>query len=194
MGSRYGRNKRRRHREQVATLQDMLLKRSAYLDEVLRRSRQQAQHIERLKRIFADWDAEIRAFLGPYTSFAINDTTFRVDHPDRVRQMPVMPPLPNLLACPPDHVPEMIEYHAVTMLSFIMGMAEEDLNRMRRLLTMRIQVGGDRPLDSAYYAMSEKAWQELKHAGPDAMRRMIYRVAEDMLKLVSQPKQQRKTG
>lgn len=75
------------------------------------------------------------------------------------------------------------------MLSFVAGIETEDLVRLRRLITLRVQVGGDRPHGQAYYAVSEQTWHQMKKDGPDSpgLQRFIHRIAGDLVRLLVAP-------
>lgn len=194
MGSRYGRKKRRQAREQIAEL-------SAHLEICMgEATRQRAERnkarseVEFLLATMRDWNDEIRALLGPYSSLAIDAQTFRVDHPDQIRQMAIMPPVSTefLFGGPP--AKDSIRYYVETMLQFVCGMAEEDLMRLRRLLTMRIMVGSDTKA-SAYYSISESAWWGIKNGGPEAQRRLAFNAGQDLVRILAAlPKKKQAAG
>lgn len=191
MSRRYGRKQRRAAREMILDLAcTNRMLRDRVNDQMAERNAARAKVEFLLDRIRL-WDNEIRALLGPYTSFAIDDTTFRVDHPDQIRQMQVavIPPLPPLGVMSASAMPETLTYYVETMLGFMCGLDERNLERLRRLLTVRVMVGGDYPRAQAYYAVSEQTWNELKRAGPDGpgVARLIDRVASDLVRLLAAP-------
>lgn len=188
MSSRYGRNKRRAHRAQIAELEKGSMQLHEMFIREARRRREFADKADFLMDRIRLWDEEIRGLLGPYTSFAIDDVTYRVDHPDQIRQLPVMPPRPTMFSIDTMIGQESLEYYIATMLSFFTSLDERDLDRLRRLITLRIQVGSDHARDLSHYAISEQTWEDLKRAGPDAWRRLTYRIAGDMVRLLAQPK------
>lgn len=186
MSRRYGRKQRRLAQQQILGLAKGL---ATSVQEGMKIRRQRDALMESIQL----WDEEIRGLLGSYTSFAIDDTTFRVDHPDLIRQLPVIPPLsPEMLSA--STMPEHLTYYVETMLGFIAGLENDDLMRMRRLMTVRVQVGTDRAAGQAYYALSEQMWSDLKKAGPDAWRRMTYRIASDLVRLLAAPPKKMPSG
>lgn len=189
MSRRYGRKQRRAARETIAA-QGAQIAKFPMLELMYQKKLRGAEgKVEFLIDRISLWDSEIRALLGPYTSFAIDDTTYRVDHPDHIRQMPVIPPLPSLGAMSASAMPETLTYYVETMLGFMCGLDERDLERLRRLLTVRVMVGDDYPRGQAYYAISEQTWNELKRAGPDGLgiARLIHRIAGDLVRLLAAP-------
>lgn len=188
MSRRYGRKQKRAARERILDLSCIVRNLQSRLDNERVAHCKARGQVSMLLETMELWDSEIRGLLGPYTSLAFNDRTFRVDHPDQIRQCPIMPTLRLTGLGPADDLAmaDSISYHVETLLGFVAGLDENDLNRLRRLITLRIMVGDERR-GSAYYAMSESAWNDLKRAGPDAMRRMVQRVAADMMRVIARP-------
>lgn len=142
---------------------------------------------ERLLQTMRLWDQEIRALLGPYTSFAIDDTTFRVDRPDQIRRMQVIPQLrPDFLFAGPEAM-ESLQYYIETMLGFIAGLDEDTNLQLRRLLSVRVKIGGDRTGQDAYYAISESMWAALKNGPEEGRERLAMRLGYDFMRLLSGP-------
>lgn len=197
MSRRYGRKQRRAAREKISYLDEQMWHaRQAALREGIRSGEYDRKVKFLLDRIRL-WDDEIRSLLGPYTSFAIDDTTYRVDRPDQIRQMPVMPPPLSVLPLGPARIVEdSIAYHIETMLGFMCGLEEQDLTRLRRLLTVRVMVGADYPQGQAYYAFSEQTWRELKRVGPNdpGIQRLIHRIAGDLVRLLVAPPKKKPSG
>lgn len=188
MGSRYGRKKRRAHLDMIAGQDRAIINTQKRLEEARSNAAQERGKVDFLVNRIGHWDDEIRGLLGPYTSFAINDATYRVDHPDQIRQLPIVPPMPMQFSVDTMVGQESMTYYIETMLGFFVELEEKDLMRLRRLLTVRVRVGSNQLQDSAYYAFSEQAWHDLKRAGPDAWQRMVMRLAGDMIKLLAEPK------
>lgn len=192
MSRRFGRKQRREARATIDMLCDMLDDNAAFIDKAKRDAFAAERQRDKLLERMEHWDSEIRALLGPYSSAAINDQTYRIDRPEQLRQMSIMPPLRAMPFSASNFGQEEMSYYVESMLGFIAGMHDDDLMRMRRLLTMRVIVGDyDRP-ERAYYAISESAWQELKRAPPDALRRLADRVAGDLLALMARPPKEQK--
>lgn len=195
MSRRFGRNQRRAARAQIEALTDSLEStRSGLLSHRIALRTLQDRN-DALTHSIQYWDAEIRCLLGPYTSFAIEDQTYRVDHPDQIRQLPIMPPTTIPLG-PTALMPEQVSYYVETMLSFIAGLEEEDLTRLRRLITLRVQVGRDRSQGQAYCALSEQTWHQMKREGPNSpgLQRFIHRIAGDLVRLLASPPKRLQEG
>ncbi len=160
------------------------------------RGRSAERRVEFLRESIRLWDGEIRSLLGPYTSFAIDAPTYRVDHPDQIRQMPVMPPLSLLPFGPHDIVEDSITYHIETMLGFMCGLDEEYLARLRQLLTVRVMVGREPRREDVYYAISESLWHQMKRDGPNSpgLERFIHRIAGDLVRLLVAPPKKKPSG
>lgn len=189
MSRRYGRKQRRAAREQIAA-QAAQIDKFPMLEFLYQKKVRAAEaKIEFLLDRIHLWDSEIRSLLGPYTSFAIDEPTYRVDHPDQIRQMPVMQPLSVLPLGPAEIVEQSYAYHIQTMLRFMVDLDERDLERLRRLLTVRVVIGMDYPQGQAYYAISEETWRAMKRAGPNdpGLERHIHRIAGDLVRLLVAP-------
>lgn len=188
MSRRFGRNQRRAERERIEALTGSL--ESARLGLLSHRIalRTLQDRNDDLTHVIQLWDAEIRSLLGPYTSFSVEDQTYRVDNPDQIRQMPVMPPTP-MRPMPMALMPETLSYYVETMMSFIVGLDDEDLMTLRRLMTVRVQVGSDHSRGRAYFALSEQAWQQMRQDGPTSpgLNRFIHRIAGDLVRLLASP-------
>lgn len=193
MSRRYGRKQRRAAREAIAERDKSLWHaRQALLGEG-NRSGELERRVEFLLESIRLWDGEIRSLLGPYTSFSIEEPTYRVDHPDQIRQMPVIRPISVLPLGPAEIVELSVAYHIETMLGFMCGLDEEYLARLRRLLTVRIMIGGDYPQGQAYCAISEETWRAMKRVGPNdpGLARFIHRIAGDLVRLMLAPPKKR---
>lgn len=188
MSKRFGRKQRRAARETIAGQEAALFSaRQALLQEGMRADKFEQSRGFLLDRIKL-WDDEIRSLLGPYTSFAINEPTYRVDHPDQIRQMPVMPPL-SAMGVGAYSMEETVSYNIETMLGFMYRLDERTQERLRRLLTVRVVVGSERYGNEAYWAVTEHQWREMKAAGPDSpgLKRFIHRIADDLVRLLVAP-------
>lgn len=91
MGNRFGRKKRRQARETIENLSSALQHAAKSRAELDRLNHSQERRLREMRQRIADWDSRVRYLLGPYTSAGINDVTYRVDDPYRIREMPVMP-------------------------------------------------------------------------------------------------------
>lgn len=189
MSRRYGRKQRRAAREMLLDQACVIRNMQSRLTDERVANRGLRNKVGFLQQLIKHWDSEIRGLLGPYTSFAIEDATYRVDSPDEIRRMPVMPRLSSMDFIVSVNTPlqmEQMTYYVETMLSFIAGLEEQDQVQLRRLLTMRICIGRDQQ-QSAYYAFSESMWRDLKKAGPEAWERIMARVAHDLVRLIASP-------
>lgn len=184
MSWRYGRKQKRAHREMIADLACVNFNLQKRLDSAREEYRSERQKLNRLGDVIRDWDSEIRSLLGPYTSFSINDTTYRVDHPDQIRQMAVMPPLPRIIDFSSEIMVESVAYHLSTILGFMVDLSEKDLMTLRQHLTLRVMIGSER-LDSSYYAFSESMWHALKNDSPEGRERIASRVARDLVETLA---------
>lgn len=197
MSRRYGRKQRRAARETIAT-QGLQLAQFRGLELLYQKKlRATEAKTEFLLDSIRLWDGEIRSLLGGYTSFAINEPTFRVDHPDQIRQMPVIPPMPiGFLGVDTPSGRDSISYHVETLLGFMCGFDENDLARLRRLLTVRVMIGSDYPQGQAYYAISEETWRAMKREGPNnpGLERFIHRIAGDLVRLLVAPPKKKPSG
>lgn len=192
MASRYGRKKRRQAREQIAALEHLgeCQREAIRMDRALL-SRQRGD-LERLRERMRDWDDRIRAMLGPYTSAAIDDTTYRVDRPDQIFQMPVMPqqPAPSFSAALMI-AEETAVCYVENILHLIGEMREGDRTRLSRDLAFDIEVHGY-PRAQARYGMSEAFFNDLRRAGGDGAEILARRIAPRIAELLlSSPKKAR---
>lgn len=194
MSRRYGRKQRRAALDRIAVLERDL---SGVADSLIRtvkaadkREGELMDKVEFLLDRIRLWDSEIRSLLGPYTSFAINEPTFRVDSPDQIRQMAVMPPMPiGFLSIDSPAQMESIAYYIETMLGFMCGLDEDILTRLRRCLTVRVMVGRDPHGETAYFVVSNEVWHQMKRDGPNnpGLERFIHRIAGDLVRLLVAP-------
>lgn len=81
MAKRYGRNQRRKHREEIAATQ-------ADLEKTTARYRGVLSELWHLEEVIKDWDCDVRELLGAYSAFLIEMPTvrgrvepFRIDNP-----------------------------------------------------------------------------------------------------------------
>lgn len=197
MSRRYGRKQRRAARDRIEVLElahDMACTAAAVAQERSRASERKTEFL--LDRIRL-WDGEIRSLLGPYTSFAIDEPTYRVDHPDRIRQMPVMPPMPiGFLGVDSPVGMDSIASYVETMLGFMARLDEEYLDQLRRRLTLRVMIGRDPHGEVAYFAISESLWRDIKRDGPNSpgLERFIHRIAGDLVRLLVAPPKKKPSG
>lgn len=189
MSRRYGRKQRREARARIEYLETASEVVTGMLTREARRRRETQNERDFLLDRMRYWDSEIRSLLGPYTSFAIDDTTFRVDHPDQIRQMPVLPQAPSFMFAGLE-AQETVAYYIETMFGFMCGLEEDYLRELRKLLTVRVQCGSYPIGQDAYYALSESMWNTLKREGPTSpgLERMAWRIAQDIVRLLATPK------
>lgn len=192
MSRRYGRKQRREARATIEKLENhTIFFTDALIREARRRREAQDQRDFLVDRIRL-WDSEIRALLGPYTSFAIDAPTYRVDHPDQIRQMPVIPPMRTFWSVDSHVGMATMQQHIERMLIFMVDFDEDVLIQMRRYLSIRLQIGSER-VNEACYACSESTWKALTldPQGP-GMERTIERMTRDMIRLLAAPKPKKK--
>lgn len=184
MSSRYGRKQKRAAREQIGMLELSLDTAMSGLTNHRIALRTVQDRFDDLKQRIVEWDGDIRSMLGPYTSFAINDATFRLDQPDHIREMAIMPELPSILAMRADEVTDSVSYYVARMFHLIVDLDETDRMTLRRYLSLRLKWGTDRQAYSCL-AMSESSWAHLKQAGGAGRARAIRNIAEQLLDVLS---------
>jgi len=140
-----------------------------------------------LDEIISHWDSEIRYLLGRYTSFAINDTTFRVDDIDQIRQLPVMPQTPIEYGFVTGLIPDQVSYYVETILYLISQLRTEENFQLRRYLRFQIKIGNSSTDEVAYYGFSERLWHDLKLAGPREQQRFARQIGEEAAALMMKP-------
>jgi len=138
-----------------------------------------------LDEIIRHWDDEIRYLLGPYTSFAINDTTFRVNNIDQIRQMPVMPR--ERIGIFPGLIPDQVSYYVETILHLVSQLHTEENIQLRRYLRFQIKIGSISTDEVAHYGFSERLWHDLKLADPREQQRFAKRIGEEVAALMMKP-------
>lgn len=156
MGNRYGRKQKRAHRAMIA---DLAATERFVRNQLGESERRMHDMRERLQ----DWDERIRMLLGPYTSAAINDTTFRFDR-EQVRQMEVMPfiDIASVLRGPEVMPPELVAY--VEEIIYLIGtMTKEDGLALSR--RMYFDVDSFRLRREACYGMSRSYFEDLMRDG-----------------------------
>lgn len=84
MGKRYGRNQKRRHREQIAALHETHVIDRALLDRTSMRAAE-------LDSEMREWDEEIRRLCGEYSALRRVTPELKSRHP--IREMPIVEPL-----------------------------------------------------------------------------------------------------
>lgn len=195
MSRRYGRKQRRAAREQITEMAGMLsstsgtLTRERIANSILR------DRLSEITMVIEHWDREIRYLLGPYSSFAIDNTTFRVDNPDQIRQMSILPP-PAVWFDPGIMTSDSLRYYVETMLRFVSDLDESDRMTLRRYLFMRLKIGTDHTDYTTGYAMSESYWNAIRQAPPEELWRLAKRITHEMVTHLakSQPQQKRRTA
>jgi len=138
-----------------------------------------------LDEIIRHWDDEIRYLLGPYTSFAINDTTFRVNNIDQIRQMPVMPR--ERIGIFPGLIPDQVSYYVETILHLVSQLHTEENIQLRRYLRFQIKIGSISTDEVSHYGFSERLWHNLKLAGPREQQRFAMRIGKEAAALMMKP-------
>lgn len=185
MASRYGRKKRQQHRELIADLERLAENQAQAIRMDRALLSRQRDELGRLRERMKDWDERVRAMLGPYTSAAVDDVTFRVDHPDEVAQMPIMPRIDPVMFLRSDTVAEeQVAYYVESILHLIGSMREADRFRMSRDICFEIQARGQYRVGEARLGMSESYFQDLQRAGDDGVAIMARRIAPRIARLL----------
>ena len=190
MASRYGRKKRRQHREMILDLQctERFLR-----QQLAGREREvwaQRRKIEEFQERFNDWNDRVCSLLGPYTSAAINDTTYRVDDLHTVRQMPVMPRLePVDFSRGPEAIPAQLEYYMENILHLIADLPPRDSTSLARRMFFDIEMHGYRQR-SAAYGFSEMMFRDLMRDGERGIRILARKIAPQIAQLLLAEKKQ----
>lgn len=189
MSRRYGRKQRRAAREMIDGLvKDNTSLHLHFVEEARGRRRAATQH-ENLVGVIKAWDADIRALLGPYTSFAVNDITFRVDHVDQIREVPIYPQLGPI--GPAGITADSLTYHVQRIYSLIAELSEGDRVSLQQFLMFSIREGSD-TVDSAYIGMSQAYWNDLvRDRSPGRLDRIARRMTEDLIRLLTVPKKKK---
>ena len=185
MGNRFGRRQKRHMRAEIEERQAV----NMTLNAVLTQERNKAVSLEArlyaLDEIIRRWDDEIRYLLGPYTSFAINDTTFRVNHIDQIRQMPVMPR--ERIGIFPGLIPDQFSYYVETILHLVSQLHTEENIQLRRYLRFQIKIGSSSTDEVSHYGFSERLWHDLKLASSREQQRFAMRIGEEAAALMMKP-------
>jgi hypothetical protein len=74
MAKRYGRNQRRRHREQIAALEAAYERETALLRDI-------SAKLTRLRQQIYTWDCDVREMLGGYSALLVDTGRMRTDQP-----------------------------------------------------------------------------------------------------------------
>lgn len=142
MGNRYGRNQKRRHREQIAALERARIEDKRRLDSALKRAAD-------LDNEMQDWDEEIRRLLGTYSALRRSAPEFRSAHP--IREMSIIEPM-RFSASYGAEVAEMTMPTRERMRRFVFTLERDDI-RMQRLIRFMETDG----LGGVAYSISDAA-------------------------------------
>lgn len=89
MGRRYGRNQRRRHREQIATLHSQVRRLKEAHERETGLARHFANRIRELEDLIKEWDRELISLFGHFTALRSKPS---IHEGDPIRQLPVREP------------------------------------------------------------------------------------------------------
>jgi DNA primase catalytic subunit len=182
MSKRYGRKQKRAHRETIADLAWGMRTAQHQLAESRVLHKRTHQALDDLREVIQFWDGEIRSLLGPYTSFSISDVTFRVSHPDSIRQMPIIMPVQLGALSEFDMVGEM-KNHVQNLLHVVCSLTEEDHVRLSRFISIRLK-WGDQNREQSAFALSEAMWQHMRADGGAGVARLAQRIMPDLIRLI----------
>jgi FtsZ-binding cell division protein ZapB len=185
MSSRYGRDKRRRAREQIEALSRRVDDQAETIRMDRALLRRQSEQLAGMRERMMDWDQRIRAMLGPYTSAGIDDTTFRVDSLDEISQMAIMPRLDPMMFLRGDQAAESDVASYVENILVVIGSLREDSRmRLARESAFDVVLRGHHRVASAYYGMSESYFRELRRAGEDGVAILVRKIAPQIAQLL----------
>lgn len=142
MANRYGRNQKRRHREQIAALQEASQMDRALLDRVSKRAAD-------LDAEMTAWDEEIRRLLGTHSALRRRTPEMQSSRP--IREMPIMQRITSYDAMGSD-VLEMPANTRERMRRFVFTLERDDM-RMQKLIRFMETDGRG----GVAYAISETA-------------------------------------
>lgn len=125
MGKRYGRNQKRRAREQIAALEESHIMDRALLADVSKRAAE-------LDAEMREWDEEIRRLLGTYSALRRRTPEMLSSHP--IREMPIHEPISHMSRFDGEiSMSEMTIPVRERMRRFIFTLSRDDI-RMQRLI------------------------------------------------------------
>jgi hypothetical protein len=143
MGSRYGRNKRRAHREQIAKLEGQQLHLTEALVAGVRERLAVQAKLDALKADVEKWEGDIAYFLGRYSALNRGTEDLLVRHIDATLRLPE-PPSRSASRFPEDHeCLQAITFHPIDLVHMLMQVSDEDLMNLRRYVRLKLVNASD---------------------------------------------------
>jgi hypothetical protein len=151
MGSRYGRNQKRKHREQIAAQAKTLADAGRQIDD-------QERRLGQLDYEMTMWDERIRELLGNYSAFRRHiepklcreiERTFRVNEQKTLEELMSLGPIEASASIDSVMMP-----NPINLIHFLMSIEDDIPPYMKRIITLRLQSQFDR--DVYRYAVSEE--------------------------------------
>lgn len=172
MGNRFGRNQKRRMREEIARRDSQIFDLAKGLVTSTSEGLAVRRKFENLKEQVEMWDAEIRHLLGNFSSFRPGTQDYR--GPKHLSQIPITPPLGPVteFGTPSDSLSFNVE--RVLQLAVDGGSNWEG----HRFLRVRI-VDADYTEHDLRYAMSRSQFNAVK-LGPRERRYVAERIAQEL--------------
>ena len=161
------------------------------INDLERRNSYQLRQIYTTEQRLRDWDQRIRQLLGPYTSAAINDTTFRVDR-NRVRQMQVFPSLDLNYSNAVSPMDEAVVGYVEDILYLIGSLERSDRTQLSR--RMYFDIDGPGPRREAVCGMTEYYFQDLMRDGDRGIEILAKIISKQIAKILLNEKRERQTA
>lgn len=178
MGSRYGRNQKRKHREQIAAQAKTLLSAGRQIDD-------QARRISRIEHDQHLWDQRIRDLLGQYSAFRRDIDPKFCKEIDHFFRMNVSKSLEELISLGPIPASTSIDSYVlpnpINLIHFLETIDDDDLTFMRRIITLRLQSQYEK--DHYCYAVSEEQLQ-INVADNRYFEELALHIARDLRALI----------
>jgi hypothetical protein len=138
MGSRYGRNKRRQHRERIAALEEDQRAIAGVLAHQMRETMNISSNFEALKDDVAKWEGDIAYILGRYSALNRGTKDLLVRHIDNFLRLPE-PPSRMASRMPEDYeCVQAITFHPIDLVHMLLQVSDEDLMNLRRYVRLKL--------------------------------------------------------
>lgn len=175
MAKRYGRNQRRRHRQEIGALgRDLARSKAAHAYQT-EQTRQLAADLQLLRDQIKEWDAEICDILGAYSAMRFKTPSMQSSEP--IYRLPIQGPVPRGPVGGSIPTRESLEKAMVAHLKLLRILAEDDIMRLRHIVRLVVERPDGREELHFAYAID----------GHDLMRRsrreigfIVKKVAEDL--------------
>lgn len=188
MAKRYGRRRRRAHRERIAQLEALNVGLGKELLVWQKDTRRAEGQLERFRKLMADWDEDVRRMFGPFSAllFETANLPVRYDDPTEIMRLPVPQRLSPVMSM--EAAPEEMAVARVAYLLHCAFKAYDEPDAYNRLVTyMRLTVTNHK---ASSYAFSEAYWRQFSRPGLIANRditRIAEKIAEVMLARITRP-------